>query len=437
VYQYDFPDTAEFNACLLDPDAAINESMEIYCKLVLLLFFPYRILADITIRGSYTLRLREAVATGIIGQRAQTFLQNLQDARSNSLRVNSLQDDLQRDTEPFVSTLNFACDGHNDPTSDDENNTHLQGQHLEELLTLLDMEADSANTPKAYETTTPSSRVLPPSISLKAVRQKGTLNCGYESLATMSLNLEYCNSVTEVQQESSQPRQSSQQSAISNHLQQTAPNQRDIASLLITRTARRSRTFAEITQNCQTVHVLEPNGSARSIIDWADKAQLDRGQRRAFEIMASTFVLGFYRHASTTNSRGQGVRHLFTSEKSRLEKLAEVRRRQTDQLICLLHGPGGSGKTTVIDLMMEYAREYCALLDNYEFNSSTIILTAMTGVTATILLGEMTHLAVYLNQRKPIQTEQVELWESTRLLIIDEISFASKEDFAELHRKLR
>jgi len=183
--------------------------------------------------------------------------------------------------------------------------------------------------------------------------------------------------------------------------------------------------------------VLETNGSARSIIDWAEKARLDRGQRRAFKIMASTFVLSFYRSASTTVSRGQRVRHLFTSEKSRLEKLAEVRRRQSDQLICLLHGPGGSGKTTVIDLMMEYAREYCALLDNYEFNSRTIVVTAMTGVAATILLGETTHSAVYLNQQKPIQTEQVELWESTRLLVIDEISFASKEDFAELHRKLR
>jgi hypothetical protein len=91
VYQYDFPDTAEFSACLLDPHVAINESMEIYCELVLLLFYPYQILTDITLRGSYTLRLHEAVATGIIGQRAQTFLQNLQHARSNSFRVNWLQ----------------------------------------------------------------------------------------------------------------------------------------------------------------------------------------------------------------------------------------------------------------------------------------------------------------------------------------------------------
>ena len=86
---------------------------------------------------------------------------------------------------------------------------------------------------------------------------------------------------------------------------------------------------------------------------------------------------------------------------------------------------------------MEYAHEYCTFLDNYEFHSRNIVLTAMTGVAATILLGETTHAAVYLNQQKPIEMEQVELWESTKMFIIDEISFASKEDFAELHRKLR
>ena len=173
-------------------------------------------------------------------------------------------------------------------------------------------------------------------------------------------------------------------------------------------------------------------------MDWAKKARLDRGQRRAFEIFTGTFILSFFESAPETDSRGPGVCHLFTTEKRRLERLVEVRKRGSDQLICLLHGPGGgSGKTTVIDLLMEYAREYCSYLDNYEFTSRTIIVTAMTGVAATILLGETTHSAVYLNQKRPIEAEQVELWASTRLLIIDEISFASKEDFAELHNKIR
>jgi hypothetical protein len=131
------------------------------------------------------------------------------------------------------------------------------------------------------------------------------------------------------------------------------------------------------------------------------------------------------------------MRHVLVSERRKLSKLADVKKRGSDQLLCFLHGPGGSGKTTVIDLMVAYASEYCSFLENYEFTSRTILVTAMTGVAATILLGETTHGAVYLNQKKPIEAEQVELWSATRLLIIDEISFASKDDFTELHNKIR
>jgi len=98
-----------------------------------------------------------------------------------------------------------------------------------------------------------------------------------------------------------------------------------------------------------------------------------------------------------------GNRHAFIVEKKKLQILAETHRRGLDQLICFLHGPGGSGKTTVIDLVMKYASEYCSYLDNFEFSSRTILVTAMTGVAATILMGETTHAAVYLNKKNPLK----------------------------------
>ena len=93
-------------------------------------------------------------------------------------------------------------------------------------------------------------------------------------------------------------------------------------------------------------------------------------------------------------------RGVFIREKKKLETLVEVESRNSPQLICLLHGPGGSGKSTVIDLVIEYAREYCGLLE-YPFTSRKIVVTAMTGVAANILQGETTHSAVYLNKKKP------------------------------------
>ena len=207
-------------------------------------------------------------------------------------------------------------------------------------------------------------------------------------------------------------------------------------AILLSKTTQRKRTFPGLAKDKPPVLVKQANGSVASIIDWAKAAGLDNGQRRAFEIVAGTFVLSFY-----CDGEGQpeqrSWRSQFVKEKRRLQKLVEKQKRGSDQLICLLHGPGGCGKSTVIDLVIEYAREYCSYMDNYTFTSQTIVVTAMTGVAATLLMGETVHTAVHLNQKKDIQPEQVDAWKETRLLIIDEISFADRKDFAKLHRNLR
>ena len=57
ICQYDFPDTKCFGSNVLDDKATINASMEIYCRNVLLLLFPFQSKADLIIEGSYTKRL--------------------------------------------------------------------------------------------------------------------------------------------------------------------------------------------------------------------------------------------------------------------------------------------------------------------------------------------------------------------------------------------
>ena len=133
----------------------------------------------------------------------------------------------------------------------------------------------------------------------------------------------------------------------------------------------------------------------------------------------------------------RGDRAAFNTHKSDIILLIEKTSEDSTQTICLLYGPGGFGKTTVIDLVLEYAREYCSYLEGVHFDARTIVVTALTGVAATILRGETTHAAVYLNQERNLQPEQIELWENTRLLIVDEISFAGKGIFIRLDEKLR
>jgi hypothetical protein len=61
VFQYDFPDTAEFGSAFMSKNFTINDAMERYCQLALLLFLPFRDLSDLKKDNSFTKRLRDAI----------------------------------------------------------------------------------------------------------------------------------------------------------------------------------------------------------------------------------------------------------------------------------------------------------------------------------------------------------------------------------------
>jgi len=433
VFQYEFPDTAEFGGFLLDDNFQVNSIMEEYSKLVLMLFVPFREKSDIMKDSSFTLRLREAFKAGEITLEAQQFLQNLQDTRSNSFRVSKIEDDLQRRTELKLDMKEDDIVSQTSGSADE-----IQGKCIDRLLQFLEDEHAHEEDDNDYDG---KHWKTPVSLNLAAIRSKGSEHCGYRDLTDMAIKGGN-RSENVIQVEEAETVMLDEVDAATGNEQDESmvtsiPTQKDIVMVLLSKTRSRRRTFKEITNNNESVSVLQANGSARSIIDWARKAKLDREQRRAFEIMTGTFILSFYDNPADSCDSIRGQRHSFVIEKRKLMDLCECKNRKSNQLILFLHGPGGSGKTTVIDLVRTYAEEYCSYLENFEYSPRTIMVTAMTGVAATILLGETTHSALYLNQKRPIEPQQVEFWASTRLLIIDEISFASREDFENIHRKLR
>jgi PIF1-like helicase len=175
--------------------------------------------------------------------------------------------------------------------------------------------------------------------------------------------------------------------------------------------------------------------STKSIISWATESKLDENQRRAFETLTAAFVLSFYTSDATIDRQ---ARSHFRMNKRHLQHLLHSCTWPSDQLICFLHGPAGSGKTAVIDLVKLYATSFCKLLwDDYNDSEHVIVVTAMTGVAATLLLGETTHSALYLNHKLDnITGEHRKLWRTTRMVIIDEISFACRSDLVNIHQKL-
>jgi len=160
---------------------------------------------------------------------------------------------------------------------------------------------------------------------------------------------------------------------------------------------------------------------------------LDDIQRRAFEAVVASFLLTFYEDDAGEPSENDNDYH--RSYREEFNNLRTLMGTEQQQLICLLHGPGGSGKSTVLNHVIAYAKEFCENL-GHEFTRRTIIITAMSGVAATLINGETTHSALGLN-RKTIDEEMKEQWIDARLVFIDEISFASKRDFVKMNDNLK
>ena len=178
--------------------------------------------------------------------------------------------------------------------------------------------------------------------------------------------------------------------------------------------------------------VIKANGSAQSIKEWSKKSRLDEHQRTAFEIIISSFILTFFDDLDATTKVDD-----IDEEKKKLKKLADTEKRESEQLIALLHGPGGSGKSWVIDLVLAYGKEFCGFNQNFVFDKRTILVTATTGCAATLLTGETVHraLKLYCNLDQLDEDEKQE-WTRTRLIIIDEISFANKNDMEAIDKNL-
>jgi hypothetical protein len=193
--------------------------------------------------------------------------------------------------------------------------------------------------------------------------------------------------------------------------------------------------FSDVNGIDETINVLPANGTAASIINWASQCRLDSHQRRAFEIITGYYILS-YIYTITDLQQHDNDSIIINHNRCQLETLVERNRINSDQLICFLHGPGGSGKTTVISLLQMYSKQFHFEHESDSYNRS-IVLTAMTGVAATVIGGETVHSALYLNNKLEYMShDKLELWHNTKLIVIDEISFASNENINSIHINL-
>ena len=394
--------------------------------------------------------------TSLPSKRCQDFLQNILDSAYNSLRKKNIVDEPQRVTDAIVSKEQDN-DIQQHP-EEDADNSLLEGDLLDELIGLL-QQVDN----------TVINRMLPKTFSTLKTKERGCSKCGFSNLALMKPlqeipenhenntnesrdDTENEETTTEVRDHTNEDNEEETNDdcwlQVSSDIaympprfsdgtdfSSVVPARKDIVNVFVRRRSRLLR--AEKICRSQN-EVMQANETAESIAEWGREGKFDDGQQQAFEIMTAMFVLlTFYNEKGSLDYSNPQDLLIFERERKKLIKLADWRKRKSNQLIALMHGPGGAGKSWVVDLVLLYAKEYCSFLDNFDFDKRTILVTAMTGCATTLLNGETTYGAFKLNTSKIVDAKDEQEWKNTRLAIIDEVSLASKEDIILMNQKLQ
>ena len=152
----------------------------------------------------------------------------------------------------------------------------------------------------------------------------------------------------------------------------------------------------------------------------------DEHQRIAFKSISAAFVVKFMElHTIQKNTKKR------LHEKTFLEGLHTVCDQK--QLIGFLSGAGGTGKSKVINSVIDYCKKLCTYY-MVPFTKRTIVVTAMTGSAAVSIFGETAHSAFCL--MRTITAKDIEEWRDTLMVIVDEISFANISVLEKINTKL-
>ena len=432
-----FPDTGNFKGNILDPNFIPNTEAQQYAKVVLFLFMPYRNFEELLIHGrpDYVEKLRSMINCGKLYKNFEFFLQNIQDSKYNLLRY-AIKDSLEECTEPYKCS-NEVIASHNSEVLEDEDEystLQLLNAVFEELeqghVDKWDLEHKRLSFEKIIKrgrVYVEDCHVSKPIIidrtrntSLYSVDQFVVYEDGNTAQSTES-DISDSDADNELPQQTTDVQSSSE-----------FPTRKHMFKLLMTRRCQVYR--FQSSESGTTIQIA--NGSAESVVDWAKQSRLDDKQRKAFITLVSEFIMTFQNDSCTNDDMSRTEMLNYKHEMKKLKLLARLGEREPhgEQMIMFMHGPGGSGKSYVISLLIQYAKEYCSHL-NFPFNSNTILITAMSGVAATLLGGITAHSGLALC--RSIKEDDMKSFESTRLVIVDEISFAGQADVAAMDEKLR
>ena len=410
--QWSFPDSSSFGGDIFTLTSP-NTSVETYCSAVLVLGHPFRTLSDLTINGSFHEKFIQVYGNGQMPHRLQRILGNIQ-MFYNSMRLPAKDDPLLSRTQPFKGDTGEGKE---------ENGEEEEDNFFDGVFEFLQC-SNSTPMNNADE------------VGLTAMRKEGGRKCGFSNLPNPEKmaheDLLHWQINPELPQDfihttSAQPmRISPTDHLAAEHQSREKPTIQQLMQLTYRATRRRV--------DGEAAAGVAADGTALSIIEWSCRSDLtlDEEQQVAFQVATAAFILTYYDEAGVDpQATFPASRLTFIHEKRKLRSLARLQHHVA--LRMFLDGPGGAGKSRVVNELLKYAQQFTSSL-GLKFDMRTIVVTAMSGVAATCIGGETLHKAAGLNRKRDIEDTT---WANARLLIIDEVSFMNTRDLENLDQKLR
>lgn len=416
----DFEDTKNFEGfdLLSENELNVNDTrrhhVELYCQRVLTCFVPFRRLdEDLRVEGSYWKKFRTEWIDGSILSVHKRILRNIQDCR-NSLNAGRPKDMLERITTTPPR-----------PEKEKNNSTEEEEAFSKDLDDLMENVTTHIDNP--HTNFRDCNNML--SFDSMLTRGMGSNGCGVNNIVSPK-NVPDVDVINV-------PVQTYIPSNTSSNSKKDALDPEWLHKVTC-----KIRERLTVNVNGEDILTVKPTGTLKNIREYAcDMFGDDKDQKKAFESIMAAFVLELYAEAkrNVNADMQEHKKRKIESEQTLLQRvnskdISDGGVPQPRTLIAFLSGAGGSGKSHVIKTCVRYAKGLCEHL-NVSYNKRTIVVTALTGSAAVEIGGETTHSALAL-QKKKID-DIIDDFKNAYLIIIDEISFASKKTLEMIERKLR
>ena len=187
---------------------------------------------------------------------------------------------------------------------------------------------------------------------------------------------------------------------------------------------------------------VQANGTPESIYLWAKQAfPHNPQQQRAFEILVAKFVLSFLSPTKATVNTTTAMTTAMHTQYCRCTQLLKQMVGQPTQcrhLVMLLTGPGGSGKSAVIQHLLHYGKAYCSYIQQ-PFTSTTILVTTPHHHMCALTGQHTFHSATFLDKtvRQINAHDKADFSNTVKMLIVDDVFMLSSADIQALNKHLR